>query len=164
MGVDEEGTLARLKGHRRELADPKIAEHRGHIVKTTGDGMLVEFASPVEAVRCAVEVQRGMVTRNAGTPPEKRMTFRVGITLGDVIAEKGDLFGDSVNVAARLQALAEPGGIAISRVMRDSIRGKLPFDFADTGLGLRRRLGKGESGGVLRQAPAGIALPPAGCG
>jgi class 3 adenylate cyclase len=106
MGADEEGTLAQLKGHRRELVDPKIKEHRGRIVKTTGDGMLVEFASPVEAVRCAVEIQRGMIPRNANVPQEKRITFRMGINLGDVIAERGDLFGDGVNVAARLETLA----------------------------------------------------------
>ncbi|SEF15078.1 TolB amino-terminal domain-containing protein [Rhizobiales bacterium GAS191] len=133
MGADEEGTLAQLKAHRRGLADPKIKEHRGRIVKTTGDGMLVEFVSPVEAVRCAVEIQHGMVTRNSGVPQDKRITFRVGINLGDVIAEKGDLFGDGVNVAARLETLCEPGGIAISRTVRDQIRDKLPFVFADAG-------------------------------
>ncbi|SDR39174.1 TolB amino-terminal domain-containing protein [Rhizobiales bacterium GAS113] len=133
MGADEEGTLARLKAHRRELGDPKIKEHRGRIVKTTGDGMLVEFVSPVEAVRCAVEIQRGMVTRNSKVPQDQRITFRMGINLGDVIAEKGDLFGDGVNVAARLETLCEPGGIAISRMVRDSIRDKLPFIFADAG-------------------------------
>jgi adenylate cyclase len=133
MGADEEGTLARLKGHRRRLVDPKIKEHRGRIVKTTGDGMLVEFASPVEAVRCAVEIQRGMVARNSDVPEDKRITFRIGINLGDVIAEKGDLFGDGVNVAARLETLAEPGGMVISRMVRDSIRDKLPIVFADAG-------------------------------
>jgi class 3 adenylate cyclase len=127
MGADEEGTLVQLKGHRHGLVDPKIREHRGRIVKTTGDGMLVEFVSPVEAVRCAVEIQRGMVTRNSGVPQDKRITFRIGINLGDVIAEKGDLFGDGVNIAARLETLAEPGGISISRMVRDSIRDRLPF-------------------------------------
>jgi class 3 adenylate cyclase/TolB-like protein len=133
MGADEEGTLSRLKSHRRELVDPAIRRHRGRIVKTTGDGVLVEFASPVEAVRCAAEVQRGMVARNANTPAEKRITFRVGINLGDVIAEKGDLFGDGVNVAARVETLSEPGGIAISRTVHDQIRDRLPFAFADAG-------------------------------
>jgi TolB-like protein/class 3 adenylate cyclase len=133
MGTDDEGTLARLKAHRRELGDPKIREHRGRIVKTTGDGMLVEFVSPVEAVRCAVEIQRGMVTRNADVPQDKRITFRMGINLGDVIAEEGDLFGDGVNVAARLETLCEPGGVAISRTVRDQIRDKLPFVFTDAG-------------------------------
>jgi adenylate cyclase len=133
MGADEEGTLARLKERNHELIEPKIAEYRGHIVKTAGDGMLVEFVSPVEAVRCAVDIQRGMAARNANLPPDQRITLRMALNLGDVIAESGDLFGDSVNVVARLQALAEPGGIAISRVMRDSVRDKLPFIFADTG-------------------------------
>jgi class 3 adenylate cyclase/TolB-like protein/cytochrome c-type biogenesis protein CcmH/NrfG len=133
MGADEEGTLAQLKAHRRQLVDPKIRQHHGRIVNTTGDGMLAEFASPVEAVRCAVEIQRGMVTRNAEIAADKRIIFRAGINLGDVIAEKGDLFGDGVNVAARLENLAEPGGITITRMVRDAIRDKLPFDFADTG-------------------------------
>jgi adenylate cyclase len=103
MGTDEEGTLARLKAHRRELVDPKIAEHRGRIVKTTGDGLLAEFASVVDAVRCAVEIQRGMPGRNAGAPPDRRIEFRVGINLGDIISEEGDIFGDGVNIAARLE-------------------------------------------------------------
>jgi TolB-like protein/class 3 adenylate cyclase/Tfp pilus assembly protein PilF len=133
MGADEEGTLTQLKAHRRQLVDPQIKQHHGRIVKTTGDGMLVEFASPVEAVRCAVEIQRGMVTRNAGVPEDKRITLRVGVNLGDVIAEKDDLYGDGVNVAARLENLAEPGGIAISRMVRDAIRDKLHFIFEDTG-------------------------------
>jgi adenylate cyclase len=133
MGADEEGTLADLKAHRRELVDPKIKQHRGRIVKTTGDGMLVEFASPVEAVRCAVEIQRGMVSRNVNVPENKRIVFRTGINLGDVIAEKGDLFGDGVNVAARLETLCEPGGVAISRSVREQIRDKLPLAFEDVG-------------------------------
>ena len=133
MGADEEGTFSQLKGHRRDLVDPKIKEHRGRIVKTSGDGVLVEFVSPVEAVRCAVEVQRGMVTRSSEVPQDKRIIFRMGINLGDVIAEKGDLFGDGVNVVARLEALCEPGGVAISRTVRDQIRDKLPFVFEDAG-------------------------------
>src|SRR3989441_3953399 len=111
MGANEEGTLAQLKAHRRALVDPKIAEHRGRIVKTTGDGMLVEFASVVDAVRCAVEVQRGMAERNAEVPQEKRIEFRVGIHQGDIVVEDQDIFGDGVNVAARLESLAEPGRI-----------------------------------------------------
>src|SRR6201987_3559602 len=126
MGADEEGTHERLKSHLRALVDPKIAEHRGRIVKNTGDGFLAEFPSVVDAVRCAVEVQRGMAERNEGTPQEKRIEFRVGVNLGDVIAEEHDIFGDGVNVAARLEALAQPGGICISRVVRDQIRDKLP--------------------------------------
>src|SRR5215470_4412923 len=133
MGADEEGTLARLKAHRRELIDPKINEHHGRIVKTTGDGILIEFPSAVEAVRCAIEVQRGMVTRNAGVPQDKQLQFRVGINLGDIIVEGKDIYGDGVNVAARLEALAEPGGICVSRGVRDPIRDKLPFEFADLG-------------------------------
>src|ERR1700758_32584 len=127
MGGDEEGTHERLTAHLRELVNPKIAEYRGRIVKNTGDGMLAEFASVVDAVRCAVEVQRAMADRNAATPPEKRIEFRAGINLGDVIAEEHDIFGDGVNVAARLEALAEPGGICVSRVVRDQIRDKLDF-------------------------------------
>jgi len=133
MGAAEEGTLNRLKAHRRELVDPKIREHHGRIVKTTGDGMLVEFASVVDAVRCAVEVQRGMVDRNAATPEDKRILFRIGINLGDVIADGGDIYGDGVNIAARLEALAEPGGIRISRTVRDHIGDRLPYIFDDIG-------------------------------
>src|SRR5712692_9986994 len=133
MGGDEEGTLAQLRGHRRALIDPKIREHHGRIVKTTGDGMLVEFASVVDAVRCAVEVQRGMAERNAGVPQDKRIEFRVGINLGDIIVENEDIFGDGVNVAARLEALAEPGGICVGRAARDQVRDKLGFTFEDMG-------------------------------
>jgi class 3 adenylate cyclase len=125
MGADEEGTHERLKAHLSELVDPKIKEHRGRIVNNTGDGLLAEFASVVDAVRCAVEVQRGMAERNAAIPPEQRIEFRVGINLGDVIAEGEDIFGDGVNVAARLEGLAQPGGICVSRVVRDQIRDKL---------------------------------------
>src|SRR6266852_5018009 len=133
MGVDEEGTLSQLRGHRRALIDPKIREHHGRIVKTTGDGMLVEFASVVDAVRCAVEVQRGMAERNAGVPAERRIEFRVGINLGDIIVEDQDIFGDGVNIAARLEALAEPGGICVGRAARDQVRDKLGFTFEDMG-------------------------------
>jgi adenylate cyclase len=133
MGADEEGTLARLKAHRRELVDPKIAEHRGRIVKTTGDGLLAEFASVVDAVRCAIEFQREMAGRNAGVSPDGRIEFRVGINLGDVISEEDDIFGDGVNVAARLEALAEPGGICVNRVVRDQVRDKIALSFEDMG-------------------------------
>ena len=133
MGEDEEGTLATLKTLWRELSDPKIKEHHGRIVKTTGDGLLVEFASVVDAVRCAVEVQREMAARNAAIPAERRIEFRMGINLGDIIKDKGDIYGDGVNVAARLEALAEPGGICVSRVVRDQVRDKLDFAFADSG-------------------------------
>jgi adenylate cyclase len=133
MGADEEGTHERLKVHLREVVDPKIAEHRGRVVKNTGDGFLAEFPSVVDAVRCAVEVQRGMAECNEGLPPENRIEFRVGINLGDVIAEGDDIFGDGVNVAARLEALAEPGGICVSRMVRDNVRDKLDCTFEDLG-------------------------------
>src|SRR5580693_6809239 len=125
MSVDEEGTHERLKAHLGQLVDPKIKEHHGRIVKNTGDGLLAEFASVVDAVRCAAEVQRGMIDRDSAEPYDRRIEFRIGINLGDVIAEGGDIFGDGVNVAARLEALAEPGGIWISRTVRDHIRDKL---------------------------------------
>jgi adenylate cyclase len=133
MGADEEGTLDRLKVLRRELADPKIKEHRGRIVKTTGDGLLVEFGSVVDAVRCAVDVQREMAERNTAVAAERRIEFRIGINLGDIIKDRGDIHGDGVNVAARLEALAEPGGICVSRVVRDQVRDKLDFGFDDRG-------------------------------
>src|SRR5437660_493176 len=133
MGADEEGTHERLKAHLGELVNPKIGEHRGRIVKNTGDGFLAEFASVIDAVRCAAEVQRGMAERNAGTPPEKRIELRVGINLGDVIAEEHDIFGDGVNLAARLETLAEPGGICVSRVVRDQVRDRLDYAFEDSG-------------------------------
>jgi len=122
IGADEEGTLARLKAHRRELIDPKISEHKGRIVKTTGDGVLVEFASVVDALRCAGEVQAAMTERNAAVPADIRIEFRVGIHQGDIVVEDGDIFGDGVNIAARLEGLAEPGGICVSaRVQVSSI-------------------------------------------
>jgi adenylate cyclase len=133
MGADEEGTHERLKAHRRELVDPKISEHSGRIVKTTGDGMLVEFASVVDAVRCAAEVQRAMIDREAGMPEDRRIRFRVGINLGDIIVDGDDIFGDGVNVAARLEALSDPGGLCISRMVRDQVRDKLAYAFDDLG-------------------------------
>jgi TolB-like protein/class 3 adenylate cyclase len=133
MGADEEGTHERLKAHRRELVDPKIGEHSGRIVKTTGDGMLVEFSSVVDAVRCAAEVQRAMIDREAGMPEDRRIRFRIGINLGDIIVDGDDIFGDGVNVAARLEALSEPGGFCISRTVRDQIRDKLAYAFEDLG-------------------------------
>jgi TolB-like protein/class 3 adenylate cyclase/Tfp pilus assembly protein PilF len=133
MEADEEGTHERLKAHLRQLIDPKIKEHRGHVVKNTGDGMLAEFASVVDAVRCAAEVQRGMLDREPEAIDDRRITFRIGVNLGDIIADGNDIFGDGVNVAARLEALAEPGGICVSGVVRDQIRDKLPYPFEDRG-------------------------------
>jgi adenylate cyclase len=133
MGEDEEATLAGLRAWRHQIADPRIRAHRGRIIKSTGDGFLVEFESVVDAVRCAVEMQREMGERNAGVPAERRIEFRVGINLGDIVAEDHDIFGDGVNVAARLEALAEPAGICISRTVRDHIRDKLPYVFEDRG-------------------------------
>jgi TolB-like protein len=133
MGADEEGTLERLKALRRELLDPKIAEHRGRIVKTTGDGLLVEFASVVDAVRCAVEMQQAIAGRNADVPPEKRMEFRIGINMGDIVVEDGDIFGDGVNVAARLEALASSGGICVSARVQEDAAGRLDVAFEDMG-------------------------------
>jgi TolB-like protein len=133
MGADEEGTLAQLKAHRRTLIDPKINEHRGRIVKSTGDGMLVEFGSVVDALRCAVEVQRGMFERNADVPQAKRIEFRLGVHVGDIIIDSGDIFGDGVNVAARLEGLAEPGGICVSGRVQEDVQGKLDIVFEDIG-------------------------------
>jgi class 3 adenylate cyclase len=133
MGEDEEGTHKRLRAHLGQLVEPKIKEHQGRIVKNTGDGVLAEFPSVVDAMRCAVGVQRGMIDREPGLADERRIKFRIGINLGDVIAEGGDIFGDGVNVAARLESLAEPGGICISRTVRDQIRDKLPYPLDDMG-------------------------------
>jgi adenylate cyclase len=133
MGADEEGTLERIKALRRDLVDPKIAEHKGRIVKTTGDGTLVEFASVVDAVRCAVEVQRAMGERNTGIAANTRIDLRIGINLGDVIVEGDDLYGDGVNIAARIEALADAGGVLISNTVHDQVRDRLPFTFEDLG-------------------------------
>jgi len=133
MGADEEGTLERLKALRRELLDPKIAEHHGRIVKTTGDGLLVEFSSVVDAVRCGVEMQQAMVDRNTDIVADNRIELRIGINLGDVIVEDDDLYGDGVNIAARVEALADPGGVFVSNTVYDHVRDRLPFDFEDLG-------------------------------
>ena len=133
MGADEEGTLARLNAHRREFLEPKIAEHRGRVVKRTGDGVLLEFASVVDATRCAVEIQRGMSERNAAEPLDKRIELRIGIHVGDIIIEEGDIFGDGVNIAARLEGLADPGGICVSARVQEDANGKLDIAFEDTG-------------------------------
>jgi adenylate cyclase len=133
IGGDEEGTLARLKAHRRELIDPKIAERKGRIVKTTGDGLLVEFASVVDALRCATEIQAAMTERNATVPADSRIEFRIGIHQGDIVVEDGDIFGEGVNIAARLEGLAEPGGICVSARVQEDAAGKLDVAFADLG-------------------------------
>ncbi len=133
MGEDEVGTLAALKAHSKELIDPKITEHEGRVIKLMGDGMLVEFPSVVEAVQCAVEIQRALTQRNAGVPENRRLEFRIGVNLGDVIIDGDDIYGDGVNVAARLEGLAEPGGICVRRAVRNQVRDKLPVVFEDLG-------------------------------
>jgi class 3 adenylate cyclase len=133
VGDDEEGTLARLRALRREKVDPQIGAHRGRIVKTTGDGLLVEFASAVDAVRCALAVQRGMALSAATGPPEQQIQYRVGINVGDVLADGDDILGDSVNIAARLEGVAEPGGICLSAAAYEQVRGKIELDVADMG-------------------------------
>src|SRR5208282_4104813 len=133
VGVDEEGTLERLRVLRREVVDPMIKEHRGRIVRITGDGLLVEFVSVVDAVRCAVDTQQEMALRNTEVPVDQRIEFRIGINLGDIMNDEEDIYGDGVNVAARLEALAPPGGICVSRVVRDQVRDKLNFTFDDRG-------------------------------
>src|SRR6202011_1415535 len=131
--ADEEGTLGRLKALRAEVIDPKIAGHHGRIVKTTGDGLLVEFASVVDALRCAAEMQAGLAESNAPLPPDRRIELRIGINVGDIVVEDSDIFGDGVNVAARLEALAEPGGICVSARVQEDATGKLDLPFEDMG-------------------------------
>ena len=133
MGADEEGAHERLRGHLRELVDPKIKEHRGRIVKTTGDGVLAEFASVVDAVRCAGEIQRGMADRDLDLAQERRLRFRIGVNLGDVIVDGDDIYGDGVNIAARLEGLAAPGGVCVSGTVRDHIGDRLPYAYEDMG-------------------------------
>jgi class 3 adenylate cyclase/pimeloyl-ACP methyl ester carboxylesterase len=158
METDELGTLTALKSHRRELIDPVIASHRGRIVKTTGDGALVEFASVVDAVGCAVAIQRGMLSRNADAAEGRRIVFRVGINVGDIIIDGDDIFGDGVNIAARLEALCEPGGVCISRAANDQIRDKLSLAFADMGEQTVKNLARAV--GVFGLAPDDIAALP----
>jgi adenylate cyclase len=165
MGVDEEHTLSQLNAHRREFLEPKIAEHRGRIVKRTGDGILIEFASAVDAVRCAVEIQRGMTERNAPVPQEKRIEFRIGIHVGDIIIEDGDMFGDGVNIASRLEGIAQPGDICISDDAYRQVRGKLDANFQDAGEYELKNIARPvrvyqlqTGGGGVRRAPT-LALP-----
>jgi adenylate cyclase len=158
MGRDEEGTLSQLKAHRRELIDTKIAEHRGRIVKTTGDGILVEFPSAVDAVRCAVDVQRHMAERNSPVPQDRRIEFRIGINVGDVIVENGDIFGDGVNIAARLEGIAEPGGICLSRSAYEQVKGKIDDSFIDGGEQQLKNIARGFDGGGGSDGVAMVAL------
>jgi TolB-like protein len=160
MGADEEGTHERLKALRCELVDPKIAEHHGRIVKTTGDGLLVEFASVIDAVRCAVEVQQAMPARDTGVMADSRIELRIGINLGDVIVEGDDLYGDGVNIAARIEALADAGGVFVSNTVHDQVRDRLPFVFEDLGE-QRSKTSPGQYGstGCDRRAPT-LTLPP----
>ena len=159
MGTDEIGTIKSLKAHRRELVDSAIAEHHGRIVKTTGDGMLVEFASVVDAVGCAVNIQRSMARRNAGIAEDKQIVFRIGINVGDIIIDGDDIFGDGVNIAARLETLCEPGGGCISRAANDPIRDKLSIAFADLGEQAVKNISRAI--GVFGLAAKDIAALPA---
>ena len=133
MGIDEEGTLTALRVVRRDLVDPKITEHRGRIVRTMGDGLLVEFGSVVDAVQCAVAIQRAMPERGADTPADRRIQFRFAINMGDIVSDGDLIYGDGVAIASRMEALAEPGGINVSRAVRDQVRDRLPLTFADVG-------------------------------
>ena len=133
MAGDEEGTLARLNVLRRQFLEPTIAEHRGRIVKRTGDGLLIEFGSAIDATRCAVQTQQGMAKRNENVPADQRIDMRIGIHIGDIIIEEGDIFGDGVNVAARLEGIAQPGGISISEDAWRQVQGKVTANFVDTG-------------------------------
>jgi class 3 adenylate cyclase len=132
-GLDEEGTHLELRAHLASVLNPKIAEHRGRIVKNTGDGVLAEFGSAVDAVRCAIDVQQGMAGRNAGVPPEKRIDFRIGINIGDIIIDRGDIFGDGVNVAARIEGVADPGGVCVSDDVFRQVHGRVAGAFVDIG-------------------------------
>jgi adenylate cyclase len=160
IGEDEEGTLAALRLWRREIAEPRIRQYHGRIVKSTGDGFLVEFASVVDAVRCAVEMQRTMTQHNADLPADRRVEFRIGINLGDIVAEDHDIYGDGVNVAARLEALSEPGGICLSEVVRDQVRDKLPYAFDDRGEHQVKNIARPVR--VYAMSPATVAAAEAG--
>src|SRR5262245_52233059 len=159
MGGDEEGTLSRLKALRKTLVDPKIAEHRGRIVKTTGDGMLIEFASAVDAVRCAVEVQRRMVEQNADLRHDNRIEFRIGIHVGDIIIDDNDIFGDGVNIAARLEGIAEPGGVCISDDTQRQVRAKVDLAFDDLGLQVLKNIAEPMRAWRLREHGVSASAP-----
>ena len=156
-GADEEGTLARLKVIRKSLIDPAIASHRGHIVKTTGDGMLAEFASAVDAARCSAEFQRDMAVQNADVPQDFRIEFRIGIHVGDIIIDDHDIFGDGVNIAARLEGIADPGGVCISDDAYRQVRGKVDMICEDLGIQTLKNIT--EPMRVWRVSPAFKALP-----
>ena len=160
MGADEEGTLGKLKALRKTLVDPKIVEHRGRIVKTTGDGMLVEFASAVDAARCAVEIQRDMAAQNADVPQNSRIEFRIGIHVGDIIIDDNDIFGDGVNIAARLEGIAEPGGVCISDDAHRQIRGKVDFSYNDMGLQTLKNITEPMRAWHMRLGSDAISLLP----
>jgi len=172
MGADEEGTHERLKAHLRELVDPKIREHHGRIVKTTGDGVLAEFASVVDAVRCAGEIQRAMADRDLDLAEERRLRFRIGVNLGDVIVDGGDIYGDGVNIAARLEGLAAPGGICVSATVCDHIGDRLPYAFDDMGEQSVKNIARpvrvyalraeGLTGSAPANAPSTASHPPPG--
>ncbi len=157
IGLDEEGTIARLKAVREELIDPDIARHQGRIVKTTGDGILVEFPSVVDAVRCAVEVQRGLTEREADVREERRIELRIGVNLGDIVIDGDDILGNGVNVAARLEGLAEPGGVCVSGTVYEHVAGKLDLDFED--MGSREVKNIAEPVRVYRVRPEARAAP-----
>jgi len=165
--ADEEGTLGRLKALRAEVIDPRIASHKGRLVKTTGDGLLVEFASVVDALRCAAEIQAAMAESNAGVPTDRRIEFRIGINVGDIVVEDGDIFGDGVNVAARLEGLAEPGGICVSARVQEDVAGKLDLAFEDIGEQQLKNIARPvrayrvitSARPAMPQASAGPALP-----
>jgi adenylate cyclase len=162
MGADEEGTHARLKAHHGALIDPKISEYHDRVVRLTGDGTLVEFPSVVGAVRCAVDIQRGMINRNADEPEEKRIVFRIGINVGDTIVDGADIYGDGVNVAARLESLSAPGEVCVSRKVRDEVRDKLDLTFEDMGEQAVKNISRPVRAYRLRaDAVAGIPAPSA---
>jgi adenylate cyclase len=142
IGADEGGSLRALKAIRAELIDPKIAEHRGRLVKTAGDGLLVEFGSVVDALRCAIEVQRAMTERNSAVLPDERIEFRVGINVSDIVVEDGEIFGGGVNIAARLEGLAEPGGICVSARVQEDAAGRLDLAFEDMGEQVLRNIAR----------------------
>jgi adenylate cyclase len=160
MGADEEGILARLKAARNSLVDPTVAVHRGRIVKTTGDGMLIEFASAVDAVRCAIEMQRALAEQNAALPEIRRLEYRIGIHVGDIIVDENDIFGDSVNIAARLEGIAEPGGVCISDDAQRQIRGKVDAAFEDMGPQNLKNIAEPTRAWRLRINASGSAAAP----